>query len=78
MIPTRFLKASPTRKRRLAGLHAEDDILRVWQNHGLQVEGVPEGFKLAGDFLSLQKSNDGQTLRRADDLRRSVSPRKIV
>ena len=24
----------------------EDDILRVWQNHGLQVEGVPEGFKL--------------------------------
>ncbi len=24
----------------------EDDILRVWQNHGLQVEGVPEGFRL--------------------------------
>lgn len=24
----------------------EDDILRVWQNHGLQVEGVPEGFQL--------------------------------
>lgn len=24
----------------------EDDILRVWQNHGLQVEGVPAGFKL--------------------------------
>ena len=23
-----------------------DDILRVWQNHGVQVEGVPEGFKL--------------------------------
>jgi GMP synthase (glutamine-hydrolysing) len=23
-----------------------DDILRVWQNHGLQVEGIPEGFKL--------------------------------
>jgi GMP synthase (glutamine-hydrolysing) len=23
-----------------------DDILRVWQNHGLQVEGVPENFKL--------------------------------
>ncbi len=22
------------------------DILRVWQNHGLQVEGIPEGFKL--------------------------------
>jgi GMP synthase (glutamine-hydrolysing) len=24
----------------------ESDILRVWQNHGLQVDGVPEGFKL--------------------------------
>lgn len=24
----------------------EDDILRVWQNHGLKVKGVPEGFKL--------------------------------
>ncbi|HXG85596.1 MAG TPA: hypothetical protein VNI84_16350 [Pyrinomonadaceae bacterium] len=30
----------------------EDDILRVWQNHGLQVEGVPEGFhKLATAYL---------------------------
>lgn len=24
----------------------EDDILRVWQNHGVQVEGVPDGFRL--------------------------------
>lgn len=24
----------------------EDDILRVWQNHGLQVEGMPQGFNL--------------------------------
>ena len=24
----------------------EDDILRVWQNHGVQVAGIPEGFKL--------------------------------
>jgi len=24
----------------------EDNILRVWQNHGLQVEGIPEGFDL--------------------------------
>lgn len=24
----------------------ESDILRVWQNHGLQVEGIPTGFKL--------------------------------
>jgi len=30
----------------------EDDILRVWQNHGVQVEGVPEGFKLlASSYL---------------------------
>ena len=26
----------------------EDDILRVWQNHGVQVDGVPDGFKLLG------------------------------
>jgi len=24
----------------------QDDILRVWQNHGVQVDGVPDGFKL--------------------------------
>ena len=24
----------------------KDDILRVWQNHGVQVDGVPDGFKL--------------------------------
>jgi len=24
----------------------QDDILRVWQNHGIQVIGVPDGFKL--------------------------------
>lgn len=24
----------------------EDDILRVWQNHGVQVAGVPDGFEL--------------------------------
>lgn len=30
----------------------EDDILRVWQNHGVQVEGVPTGFKLlASSYL---------------------------
>jgi len=30
----------------------EDDILRVWQNHGLQVEGIPEGFhQLATAYL---------------------------
>ncbi len=30
----------------------EDDILRVWQNHGVQVVGVPAGFKLlASSYL---------------------------
>ncbi|MDQ6788873.1 MAG: hypothetical protein M3033_18880 [Acidobacteriota bacterium] len=30
----------------------EDDILRVWQNHGLQVEGIPDGFcQLATAYL---------------------------
>lgn len=30
----------------------EDDILRVWQNHGLQVDGIPEGFEqLATGYL---------------------------
>lgn len=24
----------------------QDDILRVWQNHGVQVNGLPDGFKL--------------------------------
>lgn len=24
----------------------EDDILRVWQNHGVKVDGLPDGFKL--------------------------------
>ena len=45
----------------------EDDILRVWQNHGLQVEGVPEGFKLlATSYLCknqmMVKQNDGQMI----------------
>ncbi len=30
----------------------EDNILRVWQNHGVQVEGVPDGFELlASSYL---------------------------
>jgi GMP synthase (glutamine-hydrolysing) len=45
----------------------EDDILRVWQNHGLQVEGVPEGFKLlATSYLCknqmMVKKSDGQMI----------------
>jgi GMP synthase (glutamine-hydrolysing) len=45
----------------------ENDILRVWQNHGLQVEGVPEGFKpLATSYLCknqmMVKRSDGQMI----------------
>lgn len=43
----------------------EDDILRVWQNHGVQVEGLPRGFKLlATSYLCknqmMVKRSDGQ------------------
>jgi GMP synthase-like glutamine amidotransferase len=45
----------------------EDDILRVWQNHGVQVEGVPEGFKLlATSYLCrnqmMVKRSEGQMI----------------
>jgi len=45
----------------------EDDILRVWQNHGLQVEGIPEGFhQLATAYLCknqmMVKRSDGQLI----------------
>lgn len=45
----------------------EDDILRVWQNHGVQVIGVPEGFKLlATSYLCrnqmMVKQSDGQLI----------------
>ncbi|CAN5567186.1 hypothetical protein BH10ACI3_BH10ACI3_23240 [soil metagenome] len=45
----------------------EDDILRVWQNHGVQVDGVPEGFKLlATSYLcktqAMVKRNGGQLI----------------
>lgn len=45
----------------------EDDILRVWQNHGVQVEGVPAGFKLlATSYLCknqmMVKHSDGQMI----------------
>lgn len=45
----------------------QDDILRVWQNHGLQVEGVPEGFKLlATSYLCknqmMVKRSEGQLI----------------
>lgn len=45
----------------------QDDILRVWQNHGLQVIGVPEGFHLlATSYLCknqmMVKRSDGQLI----------------
>ena len=45
----------------------QDDILRVWQNHGVQVEGVPQGFKLlATSYLCknqmMVKRSDGQLI----------------
>ena len=45
----------------------QDDILRVWQNHGVQVEGVPAGFKLlASSYLCknqmMVKRGDGQLI----------------
>lgn len=45
----------------------EDDILRVWQNHGVQVEGVPSGFELlATSYLCknqmMVKRLDGQLI----------------
>lgn len=42
----------------------EGRILRVWQNHGLQVEGVPEGFELlATSYLCKNQ----MTVRRTDE-----------
>jgi len=45
----------------------EDDILRVWQNHGVQVSGVPAGFKLlATSYLCknqmMVKHSEGQLI----------------
>ena len=45
----------------------EDDILRVWQNHGVQVDGVPDGFKLlATSYLCknqmMVKRSEGQLI----------------
>ncbi len=45
----------------------QDSILRVWQNHGVQVDGVPDGFKLlATSYLCknqmMVKRADGQLI----------------
>lgn len=45
----------------------QDDILRVWQNHGVQVDGLPKDFKLlATSYLCknqmMVKKSDGQLI----------------
>ena len=45
----------------------EDDILRVWQNHGVQVDGLPDSFELlATSYLCknqmMVKRSDGQLI----------------
>jgi len=45
----------------------QDDILRVWQNHGVQVDGVPRGFELlASSYLCknqmMVKRSEGQLI----------------
>lgn len=45
----------------------QDDILRVWQNHGVQVDGLPSGFNLlATSYLCknqmMVKHTDGQMI----------------
>ena len=45
----------------------KDDILRVWQNHSLQVMGIPKGFKQLGksylcDNQMMVKRSDGQMI----------------
>lgn len=45
----------------------KDEILRVWQNHGLQIDGVPDGFKLlATSYLCrnqmMVRDADGQVI----------------
>ncbi|MEK7855708.1 MAG: hypothetical protein AAB288_06435, partial [Acidobacteriota bacterium] len=45
----------------------EDDILRVWQNHGVQIVGVPDGFKLlASSYLCknqmMVRADEGQLI----------------
>lgn len=74
----RFVKITDTRDPIFAGNNNPDsglwqdytkeaDILRVWQNHGLQVRGIPAGFKkLATAYLCknqmMVKNTDGQLI----------------
>lgn len=74
----RFVKITDDSDPIFSGLLVEDgtrwqeytrreEVLRVWQNHGLQLDGVPEGFKLlATSFLCenqmMVRNEDGQTI----------------
>ncbi|MGI8545345.1 MAG: type 1 glutamine amidotransferase [Aridibacter sp.] len=74
----RFVKITDTSDPIFAGIADEDsgiwqdytlkdNILRIWQNHGLQVIGIPEGFKhLAKSYLCnnqmMAKHSDGQMI----------------
>ncbi len=74
----RFVKIVDTSDPIFAGINDEksgiwqeyttqEDILRVWQNHGVQVDGVPEGFKLlATSYLCknqmMVKRSEGQLI----------------
>jgi GMP synthase-like glutamine amidotransferase len=74
----RFIRVTDTEDPIFRGLHGreddawhdytpEGDILRVWQNHGLQLPRLPEGFKLlATSYLCrnqmMVKREDGQLI----------------
>jgi len=74
----RFIKISDTKDPIFRGIEdkesgrwqdytKQDDILRVWQNHGVQVIGVPDGFELlATSYLCknqmMVKRSEGQLI----------------
>jgi GMP synthase-like glutamine amidotransferase len=55
----------------------EARILRVWQNHGLQLDRVPEGFQLLATAY-LCRNQMMVKHRRAAYLHGAVSPREIL
>ena len=55
----------------------EENILRVWQNHGLQVEGIPEGFTHLAKSYLCQNQMMVKKSGRSIDLLGSVPSRKI-
>ena len=52
-------------------------VLRVWQNHGLQLDRVPEGFTLLATSYLCRNQMMVKRDRRATDLHRAVSPGKV-